>query len=206
MILYCVRHGETVANAAGRIQGQSDTCLSPLGQRQSQAVAAALGELPIEAVYASPLRRAVDSAQCVADRLHLGMRVDGRLMEINAGIFQGLSWPQIEARYPREARRWKAQDPDFRIPGGESRRDVMRRADEALREIHAAGHTQAIIVAHGGLLSAAFKVLLNIPAERNPFSLENGSISKIAWDRDVKLLWLNQTHHLQGAHGGDGEL
>ncbi len=58
MILYCVRHGETVFNAAGRIQGQTDSELSPLGLRQCQAVAAVFAQQPIEAIYSSPLRRA----------------------------------------------------------------------------------------------------------------------------------------------------
>ena len=86
---------------------------------------------------------------------------------------------------------------------GESRRDVMQRAGDAFQAIREAGHRQVAIVAHGGLLSAAFKVLLEIPARLNPFSLDNGSISKLAWDREVKLLSLNAIDHLHGLrHGG----
>ena len=155
MILYCVRHGETVFNAAGRIQGQTDSELSPLGRRQCQAVAAAFAREPIEAVYSSPLRRAREGAACVADVLGLPVREDDRLMEIHAGIFQGLDWQDIEARYPREAAAWRSQDPDYRIPQGESRRDLMQRVAAALADIREAGHRQAVVVAHGGSLMPA---------------------------------------------------
>ncbi len=206
MILYCVRHGETVFNAAGRIQGQTDSELSALGRRQCQAVAAAFAGQPIEAIYSSPLRRAREGAACVAETLGLPVIEDDRLMEIHAGIFQGLDWKDIEVRYPREAAAWRTQDPDFRIPQGESRRDLMQRVAAALADIREAGHRQVVVVAHGGSLSAGFKALLEIPARRNPFTLGNGSISKLAWEHDVKLLALNLTDHLRGAMGGGGDL
>ena len=127
-------------------------------------------------------------------------------MEINAGIFQGMDWQQIDAHYPSEAAEWRSQDPDFRIPQGESRRDLMLRARDALCAIRERGYRQVVVVAHGGSLSAAFKALLEIPAERNPFSLGNGSISTIVWDKDFKLLSLNETGHLHGVLSGDGDL
>ncbi len=206
MILYCVRHGETVFNSGGRIQGQLDTPLSELGQRQCLAITSTFRGQPIEAVYSSPLQRALGSATRVADVLGLQVRTDPRLMEINAGIFQGLTWDEIAIKYPEDARRWKSQDPDFQIPGGETRRELMARAREAFLDIHKTGIKQAVVVSHGGLLSAAFKALLEIPAQRNPFSLLNGSISRLGWSSDVKLLSLNQTDHLHGAQGSGGDL
>src|SRR4029078_8079287 len=103
MILYCVRHGETVFNSGGRIQGQLDTPLSELGQRQCLAITATFRGQPIEAVYSSPLQRALGSATRVADALGLQVRTDPRLMEINAGIFQGLTWDEIAIKYPEDA-------------------------------------------------------------------------------------------------------
>jgi broad specificity phosphatase PhoE len=169
-------------------------------------VAAFFAKLPIEAIYTSPLRRAREGADCVADVLKLPIREDARLMEIHAGVFQGLDWKDIEVRYPREAAAWRTQDPDFRIPEGESRRDLMQRVATALADIREAGHRQVVVVAHGGSLAAGFKALLEIPAHRNPFTLGNGSISKLAWEHDVKLLALNLTDHLNGALGGGGDL
>ncbi|MEX2121805.1 MAG: histidine phosphatase family protein [Pirellulales bacterium] len=199
MILYCVRHGESSYNIEGRLQGQSDVPLSPLGVRQSQAVAAALADRGIEAVYSSPLARAYQTALPLAETLKLPVITDERLMEINVGVFQGLLRSELSERHPEEAARWASHDPDFCIPRGESRRDLMRRAEEAFDAIREAGHARAAVVAHGGLLAAAFKVLLQIPAELNPFSLYNASISVLSWSSDVKLLTLNQTSHLQQA-------
>lgn len=197
MLLYCVRHGESTYNVEGRLQGQSDTRLSPLGQKHAAAVATTLGKLPIEAVYASPLSRARETAHPLADALGLPVHCDDRLKEINIGVFQGTLAAELSDRFPQEAARWRSQDPDYRIPGGESRRDLMLRAEAAFREIHESGLRQVAVVAHGGVLAAALKALLQVPAERNPFMLYNGSISMLEWDGQVKLMTLNQTDHLR---------
>ena len=162
--------------------------------------------LPVDAVYSSPLKRALDSARSVAEAQRLEVRIDERLMEIHAGVFQGLAWAEIERRYPAEAARWKSHDPDFRIPEGESRRELMIRAAEAFASVRAAGHERAVVVAHGGSLAAAFKALLEVPAARNPFAFYNGSISRLAWDREVKLQSYNQVEHLGGLVGHCGDL
>lgn len=208
MLLYCVRHAESCYNAEGRIQGQSDVSLSKLGHRQSEAVAAALGGLSIGAVYASPLRRALQTAQPVAAALKLEIQADPRLMEIHAGLFQGKAREELDQLHPQEFARWKSGDPEFTIPGGESRRDLARRGREAFDEIGRSGHEQAVVVAHGGLLSAVLKALLEIPATRHPFAFHNASISRIELaDNQVKLLSLNQVDHLRDVGlGGAGDL
>jgi 2,3-bisphosphoglycerate-dependent phosphoglycerate mutase len=206
MKLFSVRHGETFYNLASRIQGQSDSELTPLGRRQCQSVAEALGTLAIDAIIASPLRRAFESAECLADKLNLPVSVDPRLAEIHAGIFQGLCWDEIDRQFPAEAVGWRSQDPDYRIPQGESRRDLMNRARDAFCAIREAGYRQAIVVAHGGSLAAAFKALLEIPAPRNPFSLGNGSISIAVWEKEFRLLSLNERGHLGGLESGGGDL
>ncbi|MBI2825787.1 MAG: histidine phosphatase family protein [Planctomycetia bacterium] len=200
MIVYCVRHGESCYNAEGRLQGQSHTPLSPLGRRQAEALAATLGGRPMAAVYSSPLARAVQTAEPVARALGLSVETDPRLMEIDVGIFQDLLHAEIPEKHPAETAAWRASDPDFRIPGGESRRDLMLRGRAAFDAIRAREHAEVVVVSHGGLFAAVFKSLLEIPAERNPFTLANASISELAWAaREVKLLTLNQVDHLHAA-------
>lgn len=206
MKLYCVRHGETVYNLDHRIQGQFDSELSPLGRQQCQAVAEWLCDQQFDAVISSPLKRSAESAQYIAERLGLEVTFDARLMEINAGVFQGHRWVELDEHYPEEVARWRSRDPDYRIPGGESRRDVMERAGAAFRAVREAGYTSAIVVAHGGSLMGAFKGLLEIPAGHSPFELRNGSISTIAWEKEFKLLTLNETAHLHGLVSGGGDL
>jgi broad specificity phosphatase PhoE len=206
MNLYLVRHGETTFNKSHRIQGQLDSELSALGRRQCEAVAEALGGVPCDAVISSPLRRAQETAQYLADKLKLELSFEPRLMEINAGIFQGHSWHELDEKFPQEAARWKSHDPDYQIPGGESRRQLMIRTGDAFRAIREAGYAHVIVVAHGGSLSAALKSLLGVPAERSPFELRNGSICRIEWNKEFKLLTLNETAHLHGLESAGGDL
>ena len=200
MILYCIRHGESTYNVEGRLQGQSDEPrLSPLGLRHAAALTAALAETPIEAIYASPLARAMETAEPLAAALKLPIRTDDRLKEINIGVFQGLLASEIGDVHPEATARWRSGDPDYRIPGGETRRELMQRAAAAMQAIRETGFRQVAVVAHGGVLAAALKALLQAPAERNPFMLYNGSISRIEWESQVKLMTLNQTDHLRSA-------
>jgi 2,3-bisphosphoglycerate-dependent phosphoglycerate mutase len=201
MLLYCVRHGESAFNAEGRIQGQTDVSLSPLGLQQSQALATALSKLPIEAVFSSPLARAAQTARPVADALGLELIFEPGLKELNAGVFQGRTWDEVRIEHPEASARWKSGDPDFVIPGGESRRQLMHRGRQALESIRERGFRHVAVIAHGGVLSAAFKSLLGIPAELNPFNLFNASISQLAWDNQIKLLTLNQVDHLPRLEG-----
>jgi broad specificity phosphatase PhoE len=202
MLLHCVRHGESVFNAEGRIQGQTDIELSPLGHRQARALAAAFERGSIDAIYCSPLKRALETARPLAEKLGLPIETDTRLLEINVGIFQALLSSELATRHPSETERWHSYDPDYRIPGGETRRELMIRGQAALESIRDRGHQQAVVVAHGGLLSAAFKGLLGIPAERNPFMLYNASISTLSFQPQLKLLTLNQVEHLRTADCG----
>jgi len=198
MLFYLIRHGESSYNAEHRLQGQSnEPVLSTRGRQHAQSVAAALAALPIEAVYSSPLRRALETARPVAEALKLPVVTDDRLKEINIGIFQGLLASEIGERYPQETASWRSQDPDYRIPGGESRRELMRRSEAALRAVRETEFQQVAVISHGGALAAALKALLGVPAERNPFTLYNGSISQLEWAGQIKLVTLNQTDHLR---------
>ncbi len=208
MIFYCVRHGESVYNADKRIQGQADIELSDLGRRQSIAVAEALSAYPIDAVFSSPLRRASETARPIAKTFGLSVQTDDRLREIHAGIFQGLRWTEIEGSHPIEARQWLDQVPDYVIPGGESRRALMVRGQSFFQDLRDDSYHHVVVVAHGGILGAAFKGLFEVPAEINPFELLNGSISRLRWDKKLKLMTLNETCHLKqvpSAYNGFGD-
>jgi probable phosphoglycerate mutase len=199
MLFYLIRHGESLYNAEARIQGQSDIALSPRGLRQAEAIAARLADERIEAVFASPLCRALATAEPLGDRLGLPVQCDDQLKEIHAGIFQGLLWAEIEAKFPEAARPWREQHPDFVIPGGESRRALMVRGRAALESIRENRFRRVAVVSHGGILGAALKSILGIPAELNPFVLYNGSISRLVWDQRIKLVTLNELEHLRAA-------
>jgi broad specificity phosphatase PhoE len=198
MLLYLVRHGESTFNAEGRIQGHADAPLSEVGLRQGQAVAIALASRPIDAVYSSTLRRALETAHPIASHHQVKVRTDPRLMELNVGEFEGQLRTDLVVSRPVELARWLGGDEDFTIPGGESRRQLMQRGCEAIRSIAAAGHQEAVIVTHGGLLSATLRALFSMSQPLPPFSLQNGSITRLSVDTHgrFELVALNEVGHL----------
>jgi broad specificity phosphatase PhoE len=209
MILYCIRHGQSVYNAEGRIQGQSNVPLSELGRRQSEALARALADLSVEAIYASPLRRAMQTAEVIAEALRLPVQTDPRLQEIDVGVFQDRLPAELAQLYPEELARWSSGDPDFVIPGGESRRQVGRRGREAFESIREAGPGQAVVVSHGRLLIETLKAIVDFPPEQQPHALHNGSITTLSFRRKdgAQALSLNRIDHLRGiGPGGQGDL
>jgi probable phosphoglycerate mutase len=208
MILYCVRHGESLFNAEGRVQGHLDVHLSELGRRQAEAVARALAERPIEVVYASPLQRALETAQIIARAAGTEVLTDRQLKEINVGVFQGRLRAEINQLYPREIACWSSEDPDYVVPGGESRRQLKSRGLAAFQAIIEAGHEQAVVVSHGRLLVTTLKALLSIPAQEPPFSLQNGSITTLAYHAGkVELVAMDDTDHLRSIGlSGNGDL
>ncbi len=210
MILYCVRHGETTYNVEGRLQGHSDLpALSPLGQQQSEATAAALTGKPIEAVFASPLRRALQTAEIIGRRLQLAVHTDPRLKEIDVGVFQGQLRTDLEMHQAEALRQWLSGDPDFVIPGGESRNQLARRGREAFEAIFRSGLEQVVVVSHGGLLVSTIKSLMKIPLMDPPLALENCSMTTLSWSGDggVELVSFNQVEHLAATgRGGIGDL
>lgn len=210
---YLVRHGESVSNLEGRVQGQEDVELSPLGHRQAEAVAAwsrttlASGTVGITEVWASPLRRARDTAARIATALGLPLSIDDRLRELHAGVFQGHLWADLEQRFPEAVARWRSGDVEYAIPGGESRAQLAARGRDVLESLAARGVAGMIVVAHGGILTAALgslvgprHPLLAAAAER-PFTrlpaLGNCSVTVVEWPGPT-LVSFNETGHLGG--------
>ncbi|MFM8634574.1 MAG: histidine phosphatase family protein [Planctomycetia bacterium] len=208
---YLIRHGESVSNLEGRVQGQEDVELSSLGQRQAVAVASwSMSMLrgdssTIEEIWSSPLRRARDTAAPIAEALGLPLRIDDRLRELHAGVFQGHLWADLESRFPDAVARWRSGDADYCIPGGESRAALAARGREALESLASRPVRGMIVVAHGGILTAALgslvgrtHPLLAAAAER-PFTklpaLSNGSITLVEWP-GPSLVSFNETTHL----------
>ena len=141
-----VRHGETEDNAADRFQGRRDTQLNDRGREQSRALARSLRGEGLRAIYTSPLQRARATAAIVGAVLGLEPVLDERLMEVDAGDWSGLLYTAVEQG---ELRRWRAADPAFRFPGGESVAEQAARVAAALADV-AGGPLPALVVTHGG--------------------------------------------------------
>lgn len=202
-----IRHGETLWNRAGRIQGHTDIALSPLGLAQAERLAEALADEPLAALYASDLSRAHQTAQALARRLDLPVRLDAGLRERAFGRFEGLDWEQISRAHPEDAERWRRREPDFAVGGGESLNQFSARALAAVRRA-AAAHPGAVvaIVTHGGVLDCLYRAAtrLALDAPRN-WQLGNASLNRLLATADgFTLVGWNDDHHLAGLTDGDG--
>ncbi|MET8835185.1 histidine phosphatase family protein [Micromonospora sp. NPDC004540] len=144
------RHGNTDWNAAGRVQGQTDVPLNDLGREQARVAAPVLAALRPDAIVASDLRRAADTAAALAALTGLPVRSDARLRERHFGQWQGLALTEVAERFPDEYARWRAGDPD---PGAgiESLDDLGKRLGAAFQEAAdlAVGGT-VVVATHGG--------------------------------------------------------
>ena len=148
------RHGETDDNAADRFQGQLDPPLNHTGRAQSHALADAMAGEGIVALYASPLRRARQTAEIVAARIGLDPVYDERFMEADVGDWGGLRYTEVRAAHPGAFEAWRAARPSFRFPGGESVAEQVERVAAALADVRA-GQLPALVVCHGGTIRAA---------------------------------------------------
>jgi broad specificity phosphatase PhoE len=144
-----VRHGETDWNRERRFQGHADRALNELGREQARELAAELAGDGIHAVYASPLRRAAETAAILAASLGLEVGFDARLMEIDVGSWSGLTRDEIERRFPDAWERWRAGDRGW--DGGETYDELAVRVLAALHDI-AVSHPDetVLVVGHGG--------------------------------------------------------
>lgn len=126
-LLYVARHGETEWNRAGRYQGRLESALTPRGEAQARALAAALASRPIARVVSSPLGRCVQTAHPLAEALGLPLEIDERLVEIGHGEWEGRLRVDIETTDAQLFARWKTHPETVAFPGGESLDDVLRR-------------------------------------------------------------------------------
>ncbi len=152
-----VRHGQSTWNADGRWQGRADPPLSDLGRRQAEVAAETVAGLGITRVCTSPLRRAHETATVLAAFLGLAVHADDRLMERDAGEWQGRTRTEIETG-------WPGYLADGRRPDGfESDAVLHDRALAVVHEIAAMAHEPVIVVSHGGLIRVVERALGSEP-------------------------------------------
>ena len=209
--LLLIRHGLTAWNAVGRVQGQRDVPLSSTGVWQSGRLAQRLAmqgaQEPIDAVVSSTLARAMLTARPLAEAFGLEVHADERLQERAFGIFEGLTMDEVAAQWPAEFVAWRARDPAWPIPGGESARQFIDRTLAALADLAVswAGRTVAVI-AHGGVLDVAYRHAcgLSWQAPRQHLML-NAAINRMqasATPLSMRVIDWGDVAHLDAEDGG----
>ena len=200
---FLVRHGETDWNAAGRAQGQSQVPLNAAGRTQARALAARLRPLRFSAAYASDLSRVTETAAPILHGRDLSLVTFPALREKSFGAWEGMTFAEVETRFPKRYAKLFSNDGSFAPPGGESDRQLFQRvaaAVDRLRETHGRDRGNLLLVAHGGSLCATIVRLLELPAASMwRFRLDNGGLSAVTLydDGGAALDLLNDTSHLE---------
>jgi broad specificity phosphatase PhoE len=145
-LVILVRHGQTAWNRAERFRGHSDVPLNSTGLAQAHAAARRIvSTWRVDAVYTSPLRRAQETAQAIAQRSGLKAQPWEGLIDLNFGAWQGLTFDEAAAAYPDEYALWQTKPQRLRLPGGESMARARRRSSAAMLAL-ATAHPQGTIV------------------------------------------------------------
>jgi broad specificity phosphatase PhoE len=184
--LHLVRHGESTWNTLGLAQGHDDRAeLTSRGQRQAAETAMRFGGHPVRALYASDLRRALQTAASFSGVLGLPVFADSRLRERGLGVLEGTPAVAIDPALTGLAD-GRVTDPDASPAGGESVRDLYQRAAgfaEELAAVHTEDGDQAgdvVVVAHGGTLRVLEAYLTGVPVEQMAWPpLENARVLRI---------------------------
>jgi broad specificity phosphatase PhoE len=197
--LILVRHGETVHNVARIAQGWNDSALSDRGARQVQQLAERIVAYSPNALFSSSLKRAMTTAQAIAEKTGLTIQPLDELREMNYGRWENRSFLDVRREDADIYEKWIA-DPDCPCPGGESHNDLLRRFRGALQKIDAASNGTAlrpVVVTHGTAIRVGATALLDLPisASRN-LAQDNAAMNVFVRRGDLFVLkhW-NDTSH-----------
>ncbi len=181
--IIAVRHGETAWNVDTRIQGFLDIALNDTGRWQAHRLALALAGEQLDALYASDLWRAYDTALSISNATGLPITTNEGLRERGFGEFEGKTFTEIEALWPDKALKWRKRIPDFAPEGGESLLQFRERILATVSAL-AAQNTgkQIIITSHGGAMDVLYRAATgqDLQAPRT-WQLGNAAINRLLW-------------------------
>jgi len=200
MRLYVARHGETDWNYEGRYQGQRESTLTELGRRQAEALAGALADSGARRILSSPLRRCVDTARPLAERLGISVETDDRLLEIAHGNWEGRLRAEIERADGERLRAWRKAPHTVTFPGGESLTDVDDRWRAFTDSL--TGDADVVVVTHDVLVRLAILTATRRKAAElwQPRVGNGGYATLKKSDAVWELLDECRDEHLEGLH------
>jgi alpha-ribazole phosphatase len=181
--LFLIRHTEPAEWAKRLCHGALDVPLSDDGEIHARRIGDHLGEMRIDAVYSSPLSRAVATASAVASPHGLEPMLREDLREIDFGVFEGRTFDEIAASHPDVYAKWMREPTSVRFPGGESFVGLSERATREITRIrreHEGGSVS--VVTHGGVIRAVLAEILGVVGP-TIFRIDQswGGISRVEW-------------------------
>ncbi len=201
MELILIRHGETNWNRHKVFRGRRDVKLNAEGIAQADATAEALKDKVFEALYTSPLKRALVTARRIAAPHGMVIRENDGFSDVSYGLWEGMAEDKVASDYPKQFDRWVEAPSKMRPPGGENMKKAWKRVNSSLREIvwtHGTG--TVVIVSHRVPMKLMTAYLMGEKRhamgkyKHDPCAM---SIFKVR-HRDYEPVVLNDSSHLSG--------
>lgn len=202
--IYLVRHGKTEWNKTLRYQGITNIPLSEEGLEQARKVGLRFANAKVDVVISSPLRRACETAECIARHHSLKIETLDLLKEVNFGEWEGLTVKEIIARCGSEFfYKWRCNQLHVGVKGGEDMDELSERSRKAAEILLKRPEMNIVVVGHGAMLRSLLLPLLGLPRS-NIFwktRIENCSISAVTLEGKSQfvLAFMNDTLHLRVA-------
>ncbi|EHI99790.1 Phosphoglycerate mutase [Clostridium sp. DL-VIII] len=195
-----IRHGETEWNTLGKFQGCTDIALSENGIKQARLLNDRIRG-NFDCIYASPLSRALETANILVGNTSKEVIIAPEIREINFGEWEGLTVKDIREKYPEVFKTWRTDKKESKICGGDS--SILNASNRArnciLNIVSKHKGEKIVIVAHGGIIKAGLIGIFEWDMTMyHKIALGNTCINTIVFNKELgpSLIGLNDTNHL----------
>mgnify|MGYP000859427870 FL=1 len=189
-MLYLVRHGESEENIQKRYTGITDVDLSCRGRMQAKTAGKRLTLEKISGVYSSPLKRTRETAEIICRETNFDeskIIIKDCLIEVNFGLFENMTWNEIESGYKEESEKWISNGNKYKFPQGESYGDIIIRIAQFIDDVP----DNSLIVTHFGVIQSIL-IYMGIANDTDlwNFTISNGDIMAID-NKSIVEHWVN---------------
>jgi alpha-ribazole phosphatase len=198
--IFLVRHGLTIWNHEFRYQGHTDIELSSEGRAQAKALQQRFQQENFTAIFCSDLKRALETAKIINESHNLKIQINQNFKEINFGEWEGMTYDDIQNKYPEQIKVWLKTPHLLRLERGESFVELRDRAMVGIREIVSLySEGNILIVTHGGTIASLICGLLQEPLTKMwEYKQKNSAVNILKYcDEKVTIEILNDTSHLK---------
>jgi phosphoserine phosphatase len=198
--IYIVRHGETQWNKEEVFRGRKDIPLNETGKQQAEKVGLYFSHapVPVNRILSSPLERAMQTAEAISYRTGVAIERTDDFTDMNFGIWEGLTLPEVEKDYPSDFVLWKTSSEKLQIKDGETLAIVRRRVSAGLLNINHTQEDAVVIVTHRVICKILILHALGIGNEHFwNMKFDPGSITLVEHNNErYTLIFSNDTCHL----------
>lgn len=203
-LIYLIRHGQTDWNKERIFRGHADRPLSDEGKKEAQAVAGFLEKEPIQFIYSSPLKRALETARPLAEAKGLKVVELKGVIDLDFGEWSGMTVEQVKDKFPESFADFMNDPQSVVFPGGETMSEVQSRALEAIEKVadRHTGETGAVVT-HRVICKLVILGLLGLDAARFwEISQDTACINLFEYKRDRAVIhYVNESCHIRNLKG-----